>query len=53
VGYAWGFQRPTILLTRDLNDLRFDVRGQRCVVYKRIRDLEDNLKHELAEMMAV
>ncbi len=53
VGYAWGFKRPTILLTRDLNDLRFDVRGQRCVTYKRIRDLEENLKRELAEMACV
>jgi hypothetical protein len=50
VGYAWGHQRPTVLLTRDLNDLKFDVRGQRCVTYKRIRDLEENLKRELAEM---
>jgi hypothetical protein len=53
VGYAWGFKRPTILLTRDLNDLKFDVRSQRCVVYKRIRDLEENLKRELAEMAAL
>jgi hypothetical protein len=50
VGYAWGHQRSTVLLTRDLNDLKFDVRGQRCVVYKRIRDLEENLKRELEEM---
>jgi hypothetical protein len=53
VGYAWGFKRPTVLLTRDLNDLRFDVRGQRCVIYKRIRDLEESLKRELAEMACV
>jgi hypothetical protein len=53
VGYAWGFKRPTILLTRDLNDLKFDVRGQRCVIYKRIRDLEQHLKRELATMMAL
>jgi hypothetical protein len=51
VGYAWGFKRPTVLLTRDLNDLKFDVRGQRCVIYKRIRDLEENLKRELGEMV--
>jgi hypothetical protein len=53
VGYAWGFQRPTILLTRELEDLQFDMRGQRCVIYKRIRDLEDSLKRELAEMAAL
>lgn len=52
VGYAWGFKRPTILLTSDPNDLKFDVRGQRCVIYKRIRDLEENLKRELGEMVA-
>jgi hypothetical protein len=52
VGYAWGQRRPTILLTRDVNDLKFDVRGQRCVVYARIRDLEDKLKRELAEVKA-
>jgi hypothetical protein len=53
VGYAWACQRPTVLLTRDLNDLKFDVRGQRCVVYKRIRDLEESLKRELAQMAPV
>jgi hypothetical protein len=52
VGYAWGFRRPTVLLTRDLNDLKFDVRGQRCVIYKRIRDLEENLKRELEALVA-
>jgi hypothetical protein len=41
-----------VLLTRDLNDLKFDVRGQRCVIYKRIRDLEESLKRELEEMKA-
>ena len=53
VGYAWGHKRPTILLTRDVNDLKFDVRGQRCVIYKRIRDLEENLKRELGEMALI
>jgi hypothetical protein len=53
VGYAWGHRRPTILLTRDVGDLKFDVRGQRCVIYKRIRDLEENLKRELAEIAPV
>lgn len=52
VGYAWGHRRPTILLTRDVNDLKFDVRSQRCLVYKRIRDLEQNLRRELGEVTA-
>jgi hypothetical protein len=32
VGYAWGRGRPTILLVRDLKELRFDVQGYRCLV---------------------
>lgn len=49
VGYAWGKGRPTILLIRDAKELRFDVRGQRCLVYERIRDLEKALVKELKE----
>lgn len=47
VGYAWGKERPTILLARDPEKLSFDVRGQRCLVYRRIRDLEEMLAKEL------
>jgi len=47
VGYAWGKKRPTILLVRDAEKLPFDVRGQRCLVYSRIRDLEEALVREL------
>ncbi|MCP4685142.1 MAG: hypothetical protein GY867_06780 [bacterium] len=47
VGYAWGSNVPTILLVRDTKDLKFDVKGQRCLVYKRIKDLEKKLGEEL------
>jgi len=47
VGFAWGKERPTILLVQDTQKLPFDVRGQRCLVYKRIRDLEEALTKEL------
>ena len=47
VGYAWGKGRPTILLVRDPNELPFDVRGQRCLVYGKIRELEEALAKEL------
>jgi hypothetical protein len=48
VGYAWGIRRPTILIVNDSDSLKFDVRGQRCLVYKRIKDLEEMLAKELA-----
>lgn len=48
VGYAWGCRVPTVLLVREANDLKFDVKGQRCIVYKSIKQLEESLCIELA-----
>lgn len=48
VGYAMGCSRPTVLLVRDPAELKFDVRGQRCIIYKKIKDLEEKLAQELA-----
>jgi hypothetical protein len=47
VGYAWGCRVPTVLLAREVNDLKFDVKGQRCIVYTSIRHLEEMLRREL------
>jgi len=47
VGFAWGCGRPTVLLCRDAAELKFDVKGQRCLVYKKIKDLEESLRKEL------
>lgn len=48
VGYAWGRNKPTILLVRDVSELRFDVQGYRCLIYRSIRELEALLAAELA-----
>ncbi|MDQ2716524.1 MAG: TIR domain-containing protein [Chloroflexota bacterium] len=50
VGYAWGKGRPTILLMKNGQELRFDVRDQRCLKYESIRDLEESLKKEFNEL---
>jgi len=47
VGYAWGKSVPTVLLVKSSTDLRFDVLGQRCIVYSSIKDLEQKLAKEL------
>jgi hypothetical protein len=47
VGYAWGKGIPTVLLARDRADLKFDVKGQRCLLYTSIRRLEELLTREL------
>jgi hypothetical protein len=52
VGYAWGRDVPTVLLIKEdeVKNLRFDVAGQRCIVYSSIRDLEKKLSSELASL---
>jgi hypothetical protein len=52
VGFAWGCGIPTVLLAREQSDLRFDVRGQRCLLYKKIKDLEEALARELVTLDA-
>lgn len=47
VGYAWGVGVRTVLIVRDTDHLKFDVRGQRCLVYKKIKHLEELLAAEL------
>ena len=53
VGYAWGCGRPTVLLVKDTSQLKFDVKGQRCLVYKKIKDLETSLRSELDGLKGV
>lgn len=50
VGYAWGKGKNTILIIDDTEQLKFDTRGQRCIPYKRIKDLEDSLANELKKL---
>ena len=47
VGYAWGKGVPTVLIAKSSAELKFDVRGQRCIVYSSIKDLEGKLTNEL------
>lgn len=47
IGYAWGRQRPTVLLIKKGEEPRFDLRGQRCLIYESIKDLEEALTKEL------
>ena len=53
VGYAWGCGILTVLLVNDSQDLTFDVRGQRCIVYKKIQDLEVSLTRELEKLKEI
>ena len=52
VGYAWGKDVRTVLLAPSSTDLKFDVRGQRCLVFNSIRHLEELLTKELVGLKA-
>jgi hypothetical protein len=47
VGYAWGIGKPTVLVAQNADDLKFDVKGQKCIIYSGIRELEEKLSEEL------
>ena len=47
VGYAWGIGKPTILLIKSGDELKFDVQGQKCLQYDGIKHLEDILSKEI------
>jgi hypothetical protein len=52
VGYAWGRGVNTVLLVAQGEDLKFDVRAQRCLIFRSIRHLEELLTAELKALKA-
>jgi hypothetical protein len=52
VGYAWGRGVNTVLLVAQGDELKFDVRAQRCLVFRSIRHLEELLTAELKTLRA-
>jgi hypothetical protein len=52
VGFAWGKGVPTVLLSKSASDLKFDVRGQRCIIYSSIKELEEKLSAELGALLS-
>jgi hypothetical protein len=47
VGYAWGKDKPVILVTNAAEKTAFDVRGHKRLEYSSIRELEEKLGAEL------
>lgn len=52
VGYAWGENVPTLLLTQSTDDLKFDVQHHKSITYNRngIRELKDDLTETLSDL---
>jgi len=53
VGFAWGVKIPCILICNRNTDLKFDLRGERCLFYGSIMELEKSLSAELTALLAV
>ena len=52
VGYAWGRGVNTVLIVAEGDELKFDVRSQRCLIFRSIRHLEELLTVELTALRA-
>jgi hypothetical protein len=52
VGYAWGRGVRTVLVVAQADELKFDVRSQRCLVFRSIGHLEELLTNELKTLTA-
>lgn len=52
VGYAWGTNKPTLLVARSGVNLEFDAKGHRCIFYSGIKDLEGKITKEMAQLKA-
>ena len=52
VGYAWGRWVNTLLIVAEGDELKFDVRSQRCLIFRSIRHLEELLTTELTSLRA-
>jgi hypothetical protein len=47
IGFAWAKNKPTVLIAKKGQQLPFDIRGQKCIIYSNITELRNKLKTEL------
>lgn len=50
VGYAWGMNKPVLLVARDGQRLHFDLSHHKCLFYKTIGKLAEGLEKTVLEM---
>ena len=53
VGYAWGLKKPVILVAREGQRLHFDLSHHKCLFYKNISRLSEQLEKHVREMFGV
>jgi hypothetical protein len=52
IGFAWGNGIPTVLVCRDVDELKFDLRGHRCLSYTNIVELQRKLTREVSTLLS-
>lgn len=50
IGYAWALKKPTVLMSKVGSALPFDIRGQKCIIYRNIAHLREELIKELGNL---
>jgi hypothetical protein len=50
VGYAWGMQRPVILVAREGQRLHFDLSHHKCIFYRTIGKLSESLEGTIIDL---
>jgi hypothetical protein len=50
VGFAWGLQRPVILVAREGQRLHFDLSHHKCLFYRTIGKLSESLEKTIRDM---
>jgi hypothetical protein len=50
VGYAWGLNRPVVLVAREGQKLHFDLSHHKCIFYKNIGKLAESLEKTVLSM---
>ncbi len=51
VGYAWGKDKPTLFVSNNADSLKFDLKTQRCIIYKSINELAKKLRADLDALL--
>jgi len=51
VGYAWGKDKPTLFVSNNADSLKFDLKTQRCIIYKSINELARKLRADLETLL--
>jgi len=52
IGFSLAHNKPTIIIAKEGVKLPFDVSGQRCIIYRNISHLRDQLSRAIAALLA-